>query len=994
MSVLCFWGAACSDKALARGTVVVVPRDASACESLAAHEVRRYIYLRTGKFLPIVTEIDHRLKKEEAIVIAGSSRQKLMGSMAGVEINASLESLRPQSYWLKSDCNADKVPKRLFLVGGDDGGVLYAAYRFAELLGIRFYLHGDVIPDEPIAWKLPKLDERGTPLFALRGIQPFHDFPEGPDWWNRDDYLAILGQLPKLRMNFFGLHTYPEARPHAEPTVWIGLPDDVDKNGKVRFSYPSTYQNTLRGYWGYTPRKTSEYVFGTAALFERDDFAPDVMRGFTPAPAPGSASDELFERTSAMLRDAFQFAREVGIKTCVGTETPLVIPKLVQDRLKAKGKNPADLTTIREIYQGIFQRVKEAYPIDYYWFWTPEEWTWSGVKEEQITVTTNDLAAALAAHDAVQAPFKLATCGWVLGPPQDRAMFDKVLPQDVAVSCINRQVGYTPVDPGFAEVHKRGKWAIPWMEDDPALSSPQLWVGRMRRDAADALRYGCDGLMGIHWRTRVLGPNVGALARAAWDQNPWVTTYKPEPWPPRTEMQSGPIGGHLAAFPNNAITGTEEPTLYQTVRFDVAGYRLAASNGLCQVTLKFCEPHYDAAGKRVFDVKVQDRTVLTNLDVFARVGKNQALDYTFPDVEVTNGWVKIDFVARVEFPCIAAIVVQGPNFADKVNCGGPAYRDYSADLSETPEPKQVFANTEDFYADWAAHEFGTSVAAEAATIFERIDCKLPICSFWIDGPGGVKPDTRPWIQVKESYSFVDEFGALRPRVKGGGSLERFDYWLNTFEYFRAIARISCAWGQFNEVMSKVKEEKNPAAQRALARRAALPAREELVRLVGVVYGYLLGTVSTTGELGTVANWNQHNLPGLLEKPGEELSKILGEPLPPNARPSLSYRGPPRLIVPTKRTSLQAGEPFRLKVIVLAPEAPRRASVSWRKLGSRKFAEAPLRQVARSVYEVSFDPGTEDFEYYVKAECGHGKPLYYPPTAPRLNQSVVMRHGGN
>ena len=54
------------------------------------------------------------------------------------------------------------------------------------------------------------LDETGKPLFDLRGIQPFHDFPEGPDWWNRDDYKAILGQLPKLGMNFFGLHTYPE----------------------------------------------------------------------------------------------------------------------------------------------------------------------------------------------------------------------------------------------------------------------------------------------------------------------------------------------------------------------------------------------------------------------------------------------------------------------------------------------------------------------------------------------------------------------------------------------------------------------------------------------------------------------------------------------------------------------------------------------------------------------------------------------------------------
>jgi len=105
-------------------------------------------------------------------------------------------------------------------------------------------------------------------------------------------------------------------------------------------------------------------------------------------------------------------------------------------------------------------------------------------------------------------------------------MFDKVLPKNVAVSCINRQVGYTPVDAGFADVQGRSKWAIPWLEDDPALSAPQLWAGRMRRDAYDALRYGCDGLMGIHWRTRALGPNIGALAQAAWDQGAWAQAYK------------------------------------------------------------------------------------------------------------------------------------------------------------------------------------------------------------------------------------------------------------------------------------------------------------------------------------------------------------------------------------------------------------------------------------------------------------------------------------
>ena len=92
---------------------------------------------------------------------------------------------------------------------------------------------------------MPQLDETGKPLFDRRGIQPFHDFPEGPDWWNADDYKAILGQLPKMRMNFFGLHTYPEGGVGPEPLV-------VDRHARrdrrpaaeVKASYPSRHFTT------------------------------------------------------------------------------------------------------------------------------------------------------------------------------------------------------------------------------------------------------------------------------------------------------------------------------------------------------------------------------------------------------------------------------------------------------------------------------------------------------------------------------------------------------------------------------------------------------------------------------------------------------------------------------------------------------------------------------------------------------------------------------
>jgi hypothetical protein len=527
------------------------------------------------------------------------------------------------------------------------------------------------------------------------------------------------------------------------------------------------------------------------------------------------------------------------------------------------------------------------------------------------------------------------------------------------------------------------------MEDDPALSAPQLWVGRMRRDAADALRYGCDGLMGIHWRTRALGPNVSALAQAAWQQGAWAEAYRsaaPAAVPPRA---AGPVGGQTAAYPNNSIADTSDAPLYQTVRYNLSAYHLPASNGTCMVTLKFCEPHYDAAGIRVFDVKLQGQTVLTNLDVFARVGKNRALDYTYTNIVVTNGWVNIDFVPRVEFPCIAAIVVEGDGFADKVNCGGPAYKDYAEDAPATEPPKPVLPATADFYADWAAHQFGPQVGPAAAAIFQKIDGDLPKPCTWVDGPGGIQPDKRPWEQVRKEYGFVDEFAALSPLVRGAGERERYDYWLNTFSYLRDVGEVNCTWGEYNRAMEKVKQQKDAAAKKDMARRLALPMRVKLVGLVGQVFEHLLGTVSTTGELGTVANWNQHNLPGLLNKPGEELAKLLGEPLPANAQLAHSYDGPTRVIVPTTRTSLAANEAFKLKVIILARAPPRAATLCWRKLGDRRFAKVPLAPVARGVYSVQLPAsGKDDFEYYVQVEVEGSAPVYFPATAPARNQTVV------
>jgi len=771
-------------------------KDATDLERLAAQEVRRYVYLRTG-------ELPGKTGQQGTIVVA----QKNSPVITDEAVRAFSRDLQAQQYVLKTTTAGAK--KTWWIVGGDDTGTLYGAYRFAEKLGVRFYLHGDVIPDERLA-AIPDINETGKPLFALRGVNPWGSHPFGFDAWGTDDYKAIFTQLAKMRMNFLGIHCYPEGHPYAEPTVWVGQKGDFDAQGQVTFSYPSRYYSTLStpGWGGYVPKKTSDYCFGGSLLFQDDAWAPEVMRGYCPIPETPAACNDVFNRTAAQFRDAFGFARQLGVKTAVGTESPITLPKALRERLTAQGKNPDDPATIREVYEGMFRRIAASHPLDYFWLWTPEGWTWSGNKPEQYTNTVRDVKLAIAALKDSGAPFKLATCGWVLGPQHDHAALDADLPKEIAMSAISRNTGATPVDPAFKNIAGRDTWAIPWLESDnrEGLAGVQLFVGRMRRDAADALAYGCTGLMGLQWRTDILGPNVSALAEAAWTQAGW------------------------------------NPTL----------------------------------------------------------GKTQEVT-PVPTPEGAQGGKRVPYL-----PC------------------------------------------DDFYADWARVNFGLE---DIGTVFAKIDGKVPSLSDGGCPSGGLKPVTKPWSEILPSFAFINELETFRPRIKGAGNLDRFDYWLNTFRYLRAIAEVRC-------VLAK-------------------PEPQELTRLYTEAYHALLRSVRTPGGLAMVVNM-ENNATWF-----STVAKIASQPWPN------TYELEPRIIVPTLRGSVSKDEALRLTFIVLQEQQPAEVTLLWRPLGTGTFFKIPAQRKARATYHVTLPRAEESFEYRIEAKPADGKTILWPATAPAMNQTVVV-----
>jgi len=495
--------------------VIGIREQASALESLAANEVRRYVYLRTGK----VMQVKKGLISGERIIVSSKDRD-FCGEVG--------QELAPQHFALKTA--TAKGETTWWIVGGDEIGTLYGAYRFAEKLGVRFGVDEDVVPDEPLTGDWPQMNETGKPRFALRGLQPFHDFSVGPDWWNIHDYQSVLSQMAKLRMNFIGFHTYPSWNPAAGPeaNVWIGLPEDVDAQGNVRFGYEAGIVTTRRG-WEVRPFPTSHYASGAGLLFESDEYAPDFMLDCLDWPKTEEACTAMFNRYGDFQKEVFGQARRLGIKTCIGTELPLGIPKALASRLETKGMKPDDPTVIRHLYEGTFLRLMRKMSIDYYWLWTPEVWLGMepGCQGWEMTTRTNverDLRFAEAAANSVQTPFGLATCGWRLGTRDDAFWMDQRAPKRWPASSINTDAGRAPVEEHYGAMKDRPKWAIGWAEDDDAAGAHcctcwdlQLWVERMLVNSSDAFRYGCDGMMAIHWRTAAISPNITALARGAWN---------------------------------------------------------------------------------------------------------------------------------------------------------------------------------------------------------------------------------------------------------------------------------------------------------------------------------------------------------------------------------------------------------------------------------------------------------------------------------------------
>ncbi len=160
--------------------------------------------------------------------------------------------------------------------------------------------------------------------------------------------------------------------------------------------------------------------------------------------------------------------------------------------------------------------------------------------------------------------------------------------------------------------------------------------------------------------------------------------------------------GGTTASTTASISNTSEGTLYQTERYGNFSYSIPLANGDYNVTLKFAEIYWGSAGERVFNVSMQGTQVITNLDIYAQVGKDVAYDVTIP-VSVTNGTLNITFTTVVDNAKVSAIAITQGTTACTAN---------APTVSITPTSQAIASGGSDTYSiSIKNNDIGTSCSS-------------------------------------------------------------------------------------------------------------------------------------------------------------------------------------------------------------------------------------------------------------------------------------------
>ncbi len=252
----------------------------------------------------------------------------------------------------------------LAIGGGSSAATLWAVYELVERWGVRYLLHGDILPEGPRTFALPEADIVLEPTLKVRQWRVINDFACGPESWGLDEYHRIIDQLAKLRFNriFASIWTY-------QPFL------DLKVKGISRQSAHLWYDF----HYPITDDMPGRRLFGQETEF----WNPDLPRD--------ASYKEFAAAGQRLVKSIFAHARRRGMQCAISaalTEYPPEFAPLLKDaqqvhQLGAMSVVPGPKTAIddaavTELASAVLRTTVETYPeADYLLLGMPEFRQWA-----------------------------------------------------------------------------------------------------------------------------------------------------------------------------------------------------------------------------------------------------------------------------------------------------------------------------------------------------------------------------------------------------------------------------------------------------------------------------------------------------------------------------------------------------------------------------------------------------------------------------------------
>ena len=320
----------------------IVVGSQSEAQRLATIDLQRYLAQVTGVVAKQCDAATWQSQPVPAIVIGTAATNPLLAG-----IPEARQDLGEQGYVLANTTLSGR--NAVIAAGQTELGAVNAVYGLLRELGYGFFLGSEAAP-ETLPLKLPA--ERAIvrkPVFGIRGVLPWYNFFDSPTTWDPIDHRAVVDQLLRSGANFIGFHSYD-----SEPFAAYEEGGEMKMGGRLL--------NTKSPTWGTHPMPTREFAFGTDKLFADDYFGAATTQSNGD---PGA----VIRREQDIVRDAFNYAKRRGVRTCIGFEVT---------------GDPTNPLTCDVVIKRL-NRLLDEYPAaDYLWIWQSEAQAGPGYREESL----------------------------------------------------------------------------------------------------------------------------------------------------------------------------------------------------------------------------------------------------------------------------------------------------------------------------------------------------------------------------------------------------------------------------------------------------------------------------------------------------------------------------------------------------------------------------------------------------------------------------------